>query len=74
MLRTPEKLRFAHYLCFVQDVKERFKQPKGVAPAKIQRRKSGLHDFFRFQGRGCRVKYLFTVNSEGVFFWQRYSS
>ena len=30
MLRTPEKLRFAHYLCFVQDVKERFKQPVRV--------------------------------------------
>ena len=27
MLQMPEKLRFAHYLCFVQDVKERFKQP-----------------------------------------------
>ena len=30
MLQMPEKLRFAHYLCFVQDVKERFKQPVRV--------------------------------------------
>ena len=45
MLRMPEKLRFAHYLCFVQDVKERFKQPQGSATAKIQQRKGELHDF-----------------------------
>ena len=30
MLRTPEKLRCAHHLCFVQHVKERFKQPVRV--------------------------------------------
>ena len=30
MLQMPEKLRFAHYLCFVQDVKERCKQPVRV--------------------------------------------
>ncbi len=29
MLQMPEKLRFAHYLYFVQHVKERFKQPVG---------------------------------------------
>ena len=35
MLRTPEKLRFAHYLCFVQHVKERFKQP--IRELRLQR-------------------------------------
>ena len=30
MLRMSEKMRFAHYLCFVQHVKERFKQPVRV--------------------------------------------
>lgn len=42
-LRTPEKLRFAHYLCFVQDVKERFKQP--VRVLRLQRYNGAKVDF-----------------------------
>lgn len=52
MLRTPEKLRFAHYLCFVQDVKERFKQP--VRVLRLQRyngAKVGFTILFDFKVR-----------------------
>ena len=52
MLRMPEKLRFAHYLCFVQDVKERFKQP--VRVLRLQRyngAKVGFTILFDFKVR-----------------------
>ena len=52
MLQTPEKLRFAHYLCFVQDVKERFKQP--VRELRLQRyngAKVGFTILFDFKVR-----------------------
>ena len=50
--QTPEKLRFAHYLCFVQDVKERFKQP--VRVLRLQRyngAKVGFTILFDFKVR-----------------------
>ena len=52
MLQMPEKLRFAHYLCFVQDVKERFKQP--VRELRLQRydgAKVGFTILFDFKVR-----------------------
>ena len=52
MLQMPEKLRFAHYLCFVHDVKERFKQP--VRVLRLQRyngAKVGFTILFDFKVR-----------------------
>ena len=50
--QMPEKLRFAHYLCFVQDVKERFKHP--VRVLRLQRyngAKVGFTILFDFKVR-----------------------
>jgi endonuclease V-like protein UPF0215 family len=55
MLQMPEKLRFAHYLCFVQDVKERFKQP--VRVLRLQR-----YD-------GAKVRFTISFDFKEVDVW-----
>ena len=55
MLRMSEKLRFAHYLCFVQDVKERFKQP--VRVLRLQR-----YD-------GAKVRFTISFDFKEVDVW-----